>query len=43
MKIVCDECDYKFKSNKIPSQCPYCGVRNRLSEIADAEELVGEA
>lgn len=43
MKFVCNECNYRFKSENESSEksCPYCGKKAVIPE-PDAEKLLEE-
>lgn len=42
MEIGCNRCRYRFKSDKMPERCPYCGDKKTLAVDEDAENLVRE-
>ena len=43
MRFVCKKCDYHFESDDRKEKYPYCGEKTSLTEIAGAEELVGDS
>ncbi|MEK6899446.1 MAG: hypothetical protein AABW79_05105 [Nanoarchaeota archaeon] len=40
MEIRCDRCRYRFKADKRPERCPYCGEKKTLAEDESAEDLL---
>ena len=40
-KWACLSCNYRFDSEKVPKDCPYCG-RDKIEKEKNAEELLGE-
>lgn len=40
MKVLCTRCGYRFETRTLKDACPYCGERNKLTKLEDAETLV---
>lgn len=41
MEFTCQRCSYHFKANERKDRCPYCGEKGAVSELQEAEDLVG--
>ncbi len=40
MEFRCNRCRYRFKSDKMPERCPYCGEKKALAADENAEDLL---
>jgi len=40
-KFVCRNCNYRFESEQIKRECPYCGEKEIVKEKS-AEDIVAE-
>ena len=41
MNALCTRCRYRFRAKQgLKEPCPYCGEKNMLVELEDAEKMV---
>jgi len=36
----CEKCNFRFKREKMPNKCPYCGQDNAVCEEGDATVIL---
>ena len=42
MRVVCRRCGFQFECSETKKACNYCGERNSLELVKEAEELIDE-
>jgi len=42
MRLVCSKCSFQFESNEMKNVCTYCGEKNGIQIVKEAEDLVEE-